>query len=1096
MGFRILGVFVGLVGVVFGQLPRMTIEDGGHRQDLEVKKVEVRVQVSGEFVETRMTLEFFNKTGLNQEGEFRLPLPEGSSVHFYALEVNGEMREATVVGKERARRAYETIKAQNIDPGIVEKMEGNVYRTRIFPVLPKSSKRVSIGYVQRFSRVGVELRYSLPFGIEEAVDRFELVVAGDLKGVKIGAPEGLSMERVDGELRGGVVNSGVEGALVLKRAVRDEAVAEVCEVGGERFVTISAKVPAKVLAAKGKRPGSLTVFWDASASGYSRDLKAEVGLLGALVTELSDVSVRLVAVHGEVEELGVFEVKGGDWGWLRAAVEGIFYDGLADWRGVNFGKVKGSSVLLFGGSAGAYPVERVDVDGVLHVVRSGGVGVSDVFSTMAGESGGGVLDLGVMKVGDCVKDVVELRARVVRLDGFFSSCHVEMDGERVRILAKLSGEREGDVGICFGYGDEVVERVPLVLKKAEGGEMLRYLWAEQELAEMVARGSFLDRGDERELVDFCKWYGLVSDFTSMIVLERMEDHVRFEIPPPEKELLAAYKEGLKKRKGKLLRSGHDYLESYFKDRSKWYAKDYPWMEVLLYPRYFRVRDWTRAQVSCFSREQLAQTNVGNFLDWKKEAEGVMKARKGIETKAEFLAWRKRIDEMLARGEKLGEKDVGFPEGEFGVSVRGLVNEPQTLSVKKGVTLKKVVEAAGGFHSKGDQSRVAVYRGGKRVIYNLLSDQYVDVALLPGDMVVAMAEDYGDEWGSDPFSDGGGDDEVDSAKAPAVAGGDAPLKMPSGRGDPFGGASEGGGPEVDLKGAIRVGVVKSDGGDLKRILAADDVWGAYVAKRGEMGGDMMGLAGVAGRLYELREVARARRVLGNFCVREGVHVPSLRAMAYWMMQYGDYEGAWEVFGFIEEGFPGDALVCLDLVRLQRLRGGEGELSGRLRSMFGTEKRGVRGDHKKSRVLELVILEQQRRGNQRSEGLLAPDITVPFLKLEHEGVFDADIRVLMSSAAGDQSYRLSVDEPLKGGVLRDGTSLTGGRVIQGGGVSEYMMRYAMPGTYGLKIMNSVRGTYQVEVYLNWGKADEERRMFTVSGDGSGGYIDAGEVEFEMK
>jgi hypothetical protein len=60
---------------------------------------------------------------------------------------------------------------------------------------------------------------------------------------------------------------------------------------------------------------------------------------------------------------------------------------------------------------------------------------------------------------------------------------------------------------------------------------------------------------------------------------------------------------------------------------------------------------------------------------------------------------------------------------------------------------------------------------------------------------------------------------------------------------------------------------------------------------------------------------------------------------------------------------------------------------------------------------------------------------------------------------------------------------------------MVRHAIPGDYHLQFDNMSLGTCQVEVFFNWGKDNESRRMFTLSGDGKGGLMDAGVVKFEI-
>ena len=140
------------------QAQSLTIKDrAGKRVPLHVDRLQLGVSVIGEVALTTLTLRFQNHTDRMQEGEFLMELPAGATVSDYALEVNGELRESVAVEKERARYAYETIKRQMIDPGIVEREANNVYRTRVFPIPPKGTKELRIGYVERLSAVPEDL---------------------------------------------------------------------------------------------------------------------------------------------------------------------------------------------------------------------------------------------------------------------------------------------------------------------------------------------------------------------------------------------------------------------------------------------------------------------------------------------------------------------------------------------------------------------------------------------------------------------------------------------------------------------------------------------------------------------------------------------------------------------------------------------------------------------------------------------------------------------------------------------------------------------------------------------------------------------------
>ena len=96
-------------------------------------------------VETTIT--FTNPNARDFEGELEFPLPDGATVCGYALEVNGTMVPGVVCEKETARVAFENERKRTIDPGVVEHVKGNVWKTRIYPLRPSTPRKARIAYI-------------------------------------------------------------------------------------------------------------------------------------------------------------------------------------------------------------------------------------------------------------------------------------------------------------------------------------------------------------------------------------------------------------------------------------------------------------------------------------------------------------------------------------------------------------------------------------------------------------------------------------------------------------------------------------------------------------------------------------------------------------------------------------------------------------------------------------------------------------------------------------------------------------------------------------------------------------------------------------
>lgn len=105
------------------------------------------VEDNGLFRRVETTIVFTNPNGRAFEGELEFPVPDGATVCGYQLEVNGSMVPGVVVPKKEARVAFENEKRQGVDPGIVEHVKGNVWKTRIYPLMPNTPRKAMVAYI-------------------------------------------------------------------------------------------------------------------------------------------------------------------------------------------------------------------------------------------------------------------------------------------------------------------------------------------------------------------------------------------------------------------------------------------------------------------------------------------------------------------------------------------------------------------------------------------------------------------------------------------------------------------------------------------------------------------------------------------------------------------------------------------------------------------------------------------------------------------------------------------------------------------------------------------------------------------------------------
>ena len=120
----------------------------GRNTPLTIGYHKVTVDIRDQIARTVIEESFVNHTDARLEGVFYFPLPQDASISGFGMWINGELVEADVVEKQRAREIYETILREQRDPGLLEWTGGNIFKARVFPISAHSEKRIKITYTQ------------------------------------------------------------------------------------------------------------------------------------------------------------------------------------------------------------------------------------------------------------------------------------------------------------------------------------------------------------------------------------------------------------------------------------------------------------------------------------------------------------------------------------------------------------------------------------------------------------------------------------------------------------------------------------------------------------------------------------------------------------------------------------------------------------------------------------------------------------------------------------------------------------------------------------------------------------------------------------
>jgi Ca-activated chloride channel family protein len=148
---------------------------------LSISSQSVDIAIESGLAETRVDQRFFNPSDREVEGWYWFTVPDGATLVGFALETNGELVEGEIVEKKKAVATYERAVVSNDNPALLEWIDEQTVRARIYPVPAMGERRIVVRYQQLLSESHGKLRYSYPLAgpggrNAPSIDEFSLAV--------------------------------------------------------------------------------------------------------------------------------------------------------------------------------------------------------------------------------------------------------------------------------------------------------------------------------------------------------------------------------------------------------------------------------------------------------------------------------------------------------------------------------------------------------------------------------------------------------------------------------------------------------------------------------------------------------------------------------------------------------------------------------------------------------------------------------------------------------------------------------------------------------------------------------------------------------
>jgi Ca-activated chloride channel family protein len=129
---------------------------------LAMVRHQVTVAIEDQAAVTRVEQTFRNDTGRQLEATYLFPVPKGASVRRFSMWVNGQEVRGELVEAGKARQIYTDIVRRTQDPGLLEYVDANVLRLRVFPVPARGEQKLSLSFSSVAPAEGGLAEYTYP----------------------------------------------------------------------------------------------------------------------------------------------------------------------------------------------------------------------------------------------------------------------------------------------------------------------------------------------------------------------------------------------------------------------------------------------------------------------------------------------------------------------------------------------------------------------------------------------------------------------------------------------------------------------------------------------------------------------------------------------------------------------------------------------------------------------------------------------------------------------------------------------------------------------------------------------------------------------
>lgn len=552
-----------------------------------VESATISAEITGRFAVTSFDLVFRNPNNRILEGTFEFPLLAGQSIVGLSLDINGRQREAVPVEKDRGRVVFEEIVRRLVDPALLEKTAGNNYRLRIFPIPAKGTRRVVITYQEDLAGGPGNPVYRLALNFPSPLEVFKLAVNVQSDGsssanarttLPLTLPEWREAKYLDLQETRFAATGIVE--IELPYSIRAKVLTERRGEHEYFYAELPVNVSSPVVR---PAPQVVGLLWDASGSGRNRDHDRELALLDAWFGEVKNVEVKLQVFRDQAAAPLLYQVKNGDWSKLRIELTKMIYDGATSFDGLTDDPAVGEWLMFSDGLAN-YGVNQtaasLSLRAPVHAILAGSQADPALLRGLAERQSGEFVNLLTTKPATAAHLLRLETMRVLAIDHdpeqiaqIFPEPNSPVN-EGSLIVTGILKVPTASLRLRIGHNASDAKEIELPIRSgANPSRLAARAWASTKISALETDPA----ANREEIRRTSQEFGIVTANTSLIVLETLQDYLRYDIMPPA-ELRADWEANRRTSIANLQKGKSDKLDEItqlFAEKVKWWETEFP-----------------------------------------------------------------------------------------------------------------------------------------------------------------------------------------------------------------------------------------------------------------------------------------------------------------------------------------------------------------------------------------------------------------------------------------------------------------------------------------------------------------------------------------